>query len=112
MDPAITADGHTSESRSAESWLLIDAPEISDAEYDRLFRELQALKARVRVGASRHALTKHTHKRTSGARPSARVRHGSALLRGRSDQVGHGGGLGNVDGVTSRDFDDCGSCAR
>jgi len=25
------------------------------------------LKARVRVGASRHALTKHTHKRTSGA---------------------------------------------
>jgi DNA ligase (NAD+) len=54
---------------------VLDAPEISDAEYDRLFRELQALEAAhpdlaspdsptQRVGAvATGALPKYTHKR-------------------------------------------------
>ena len=54
---------------------MLDAPEISDAEYDRLFRELQALEAAhpelrtpdsptQRVGAApATALAKHTHRR-------------------------------------------------
>ena len=31
--------------RANHAYYLLDAPEISDAEYDRLFRELQALEA-------------------------------------------------------------------
>ena len=54
---------------------MLDAPEISDAEYDRLFRELQALEAAhpelrtpdsptQRIGAEpATALRKHTHRR-------------------------------------------------
>jgi len=31
--------------RANNAYYVLDAPEISDAEYDRLFRELQALEA-------------------------------------------------------------------
>src|ERR671912_1730807 len=61
--------------RANTAYYVNDAPEISDAEYDRLFRELQALEAAhpelqspdsptLRVGAiATGALPKHTHKR-------------------------------------------------
>lgn len=61
--------------RANRAYYELDAPEISDAEYDRLFRELQALEAAhpdlqqpdsptQRVGgAPASALTKHTHRR-------------------------------------------------
>src|SRR5919107_1168315 len=61
--------------RANHAYYIMDAPEISDAEYDRLFRELQALEAAhpelqssdsptVRVGAiAATAFAKHTHRR-------------------------------------------------
>ena len=61
--------------RANNAYYVHDAPEISDAEYDRLFRELQALEAEhpdlqspdsptQRVGAiTSSALAKYTHKR-------------------------------------------------
>jgi DNA ligase (NAD+) len=61
--------------RANNAYYVLDAPEISDAEYDRLFRELQALEAAhpelqspdsptQRVGAiTTGALPKYTHKR-------------------------------------------------
>src|SRR5919199_363078 len=61
--------------RANHAHYVLDAPEISDAEYDRLFRELQALEAAhpelqspdsptQRVGAiATTALAKHTHRR-------------------------------------------------
>ena len=61
--------------RANTAYYVNDAPEISDAEYDRLFRELQALEAAhpelqapdsptQRVGAiATGALPKHTHRR-------------------------------------------------
>ncbi len=61
--------------RANRAYYVLDAPEISDAEYDRLFRELQALEAEhpelqspdsptQRVGAiASTALAKHTHQR-------------------------------------------------
>jgi DNA ligase (NAD+) len=61
--------------RANHAYYVLDAPEISDAEYDRLFRELQALEAEhpelrspdsptQRVGAPiASALTKVTHRR-------------------------------------------------
>ena len=61
--------------RANHAYYVNDAPEISDAEYDRLFRELQALEAEhpelqvadsptQRVGAiATTALAKHTHRR-------------------------------------------------
>ncbi len=61
--------------RANYAYYVLDAPEISDAEYDRLFRELQALEAEhpdvfspdsptQRVGAPvASALAKYTHKR-------------------------------------------------
>lgn len=61
--------------RANRAYYVLDAPEISDAEYDRLFRELQALEAAhpelrsadsptARVGATpASALEKHTHAR-------------------------------------------------
>jgi DNA ligase (NAD+) len=61
--------------RANHAYYVRDAPEISDAEYDRLFRELQALEAQhpelqnpdsptQRVGAiAATALAKHTHQR-------------------------------------------------
>jgi DNA ligase (NAD+) len=61
--------------RANHAYYVNDAPEISDAEYDRLFRELQALEAAhpelqspdsptLRVGAiTTGALAKHTHRR-------------------------------------------------
>ena len=61
--------------RANNAYYVLDAPEISDAEYDRLFRELQALEAAhpelqsadsptLRVGAiATTALAKHTHRR-------------------------------------------------
>jgi DNA ligase (NAD+) len=61
--------------RANNAYYVLDAPEISDAEYDRLFRELQALEEAYpdlqspdsptqRVGAvTTGALPKHTHKR-------------------------------------------------
>src|SRR4051812_22722049 len=61
--------------RANNAYYILDAPEISDAEYDRLFRELQALEAAhpelqspdsptQRVGAiTTGALPKYTHKR-------------------------------------------------
>ncbi|MGH7578619.1 MAG: NAD-dependent DNA ligase LigA [Gemmatimonadales bacterium] len=61
--------------RANYAYYVLDAPEISDAEYDRLFRELQALEAAhpeilspdsptQRVGAAiASALAKYTHKR-------------------------------------------------
>jgi len=61
--------------RANHAYYVNDAPEISDAEYDRLFRELQALEAAhpelqspdsptLRVGAiATGALAKHTHRR-------------------------------------------------
>jgi DNA ligase (NAD+) len=61
--------------RANTAYYVNDAPEISDAEYDRLFRELQALEAEhpelqspdsptQRVGAiATTALAKHTHRR-------------------------------------------------
>jgi DNA ligase (NAD+) len=61
--------------RANHAYYVNDAPEISDAEYDRLFRELQALEAAhpelctpdsptLRVGAiATTALAKHTHRR-------------------------------------------------
>jgi DNA ligase (NAD+) len=59
--------------RAIHAYYVLDAPEMSDAEYDRLFRELQSLEAEhpelrtadsptQRVGAEpAGALTKHTH---------------------------------------------------
>jgi DNA ligase (NAD+) len=59
--------------RAIHAYYVLDAPEMSDAEYDRLFRELQSLEAQdpalrtadsptQRVGAEpAAALTKHTH---------------------------------------------------
>jgi DNA ligase (NAD+) len=61
--------------RANRAYYVNDAPEISDAEYDRLFRELQALEAQhpelqspdsptQRIGAvAATALAKHTHRR-------------------------------------------------
>src|SRR6185295_16257921 len=61
--------------RANHAYYVNDAPEISDAEYDRLFRELQALEAEhpelqspdsptQRVGAApATALAKYTHRR-------------------------------------------------
>jgi DNA ligase (NAD+) len=61
--------------RANQAYYVKDAPEISDAEYDRLFRELQALEAEhpdlqspdsptQRVGAvAATSLPKHTHRR-------------------------------------------------
>ena len=61
--------------RANHAYYVLDAPEISDAEYDRLFRELQALEAEhpelqspdsptQRVGAvTPTAFEKHTHRR-------------------------------------------------
>lgn len=61
--------------RANRAYYVLDAPEISDAEYDRLFRELQALEAEhphlrtpdsptVRIGAApASALEKYTHAR-------------------------------------------------
>src|SRR4051794_26046709 len=61
--------------RANNAYYVLDAPEISDAEYDRLFRELQALEAEhpdlqspdsptQRVGAvAATSLAKHTHRR-------------------------------------------------
>ncbi|HEV7518868.1 MAG TPA: NAD-dependent DNA ligase LigA, partial [Thermoanaerobaculia bacterium] len=61
--------------RANNAYYILDAPEIPDAEYDRLFRELQALEAAhpdlqspdsptQRVGATAAtALAKHTHQR-------------------------------------------------
>src|SRR4051812_46414438 len=61
--------------RANTAYYVLDAPEISDAEYDRLFRELQALEAEhpelqtadrptQRVGAvATTTLAKHTHRR-------------------------------------------------
>jgi len=61
--------------RANHAYYVLDAPEISDAEYDRLLRELQALEAAhprlrtpdsptQRVGAEpASALVKHTHQR-------------------------------------------------
>jgi DNA ligase (NAD+) len=61
--------------RANTAYYVLDAPEISDAEYDRLFRELQALEAEhpelqapdsptQRVGAvAATGLAKHTHRR-------------------------------------------------
>ncbi|HEX2249857.1 MAG TPA: hypothetical protein VHH32_05875, partial [Gemmatimonadales bacterium] len=61
--------------RANHAYYVLDAPEISDAEYDRLFRELQALEAKhpelqspdsptQRVGAvAPTAFSKHTHRR-------------------------------------------------
>jgi DNA ligase (NAD+) len=61
--------------RANHAYYVLDAPEISDAEYDRLFRELQALEAAhpdlrtpdsptQRVGAAvASALAKYTHRR-------------------------------------------------
>ncbi len=60
--------------RANHAYYVLDAPEISDAEYDRLFRELQALEAEhpalrtadsptQRIGAEpASALAKHTHR--------------------------------------------------
>ena len=51
---------------SLRSGQALDAPEISEAEYDRLFRGLQALEtAHPRTPEPRqpHALPKHTHRR-------------------------------------------------
>ena len=59
--------------RANHQYYVLDAPEISDAEYDRLFRELQQLEAThaelrtpdsptLRVGAPPQSqLAKHTH---------------------------------------------------
>jgi DNA ligase (NAD+) len=59
--------------RAIHAYYVLDAPEMSDAEYDRLFRELQSLEAEdprlqtpdsptLRVGAEpASALAKHTH---------------------------------------------------
>ena len=59
--------------RAIHAYYVLDAPEMSDAEYDRLFRELQALEAEhpelrapdsptLRVGAEpATSLAKHTH---------------------------------------------------
>jgi DNA ligase (NAD+) len=61
--------------RGNNAYYVNDAPEITDAEYDRLFRELQALEAKhpelqspdsptQRVGAvNPTAFSKHTHPR-------------------------------------------------
>src|SRR3954464_16043265 len=61
--------------RANHAYYVLDSPEITDAEYDRLFRELQALEAQhpelqspdsptQRVGAiAATALAKHTHQR-------------------------------------------------
>ncbi|MEK6597480.1 MAG: NAD-dependent DNA ligase LigA, partial [Gemmatimonadota bacterium] len=61
--------------RANRAYYELDAPEISDAEYDRMFRELQALEAEhpelqrpdsptLRVGgAPAESLRKHTHAR-------------------------------------------------
>ena len=62
--------------RANNAYYILDAPEIPDAEYDKLFRELQALEAAhpdlaspdsptQRVGGTAaSALTKHTHQRS------------------------------------------------
>jgi len=59
--------------RAIHAYYVLDAPEMSDAEYDLLFRELQALEAEhpelrtadsptLRVGAEPvTSLVKHTH---------------------------------------------------
>src|SRR5215218_3614890 len=61
--------------RANNAYYVLDSPEISDAEYDRLFRELQALESEhpelqspdsptQRVGAvAATALAKHSHRR-------------------------------------------------
>jgi DNA ligase (NAD+) len=61
--------------RANNAYYILDAPEIPDAEYDRLFRELQALEAAhpdlaspdsptQRVGGTAaSSLAKHTHQR-------------------------------------------------
>jgi DNA ligase (NAD+) len=76
MSPAETAARLREQiERANHAYYVLDAPEISDAEYDRLFRELQALEAEhpelctpdsptQRVGAEVvGTLAKHTHRR-------------------------------------------------
>jgi DNA ligase (NAD+) len=64
--------------RANHAYYVLDAPEISDAEYDRLFRELQQLEA------EHPALrTPDSPTRRVGAAPAsalARVRHGRPML--------------------------------
>src|ERR671911_2083169 len=69
--------------RANTAYYVNDAPEISDAEFDRMFRELQALEAAhpelvapdsptQRVGATpATALAKHTHLRPMLSLPNA-----------------------------------------
>jgi DNA ligase (NAD+) len=69
--------------RANNAYYILDAPEIPDAEYDRLFRELQALETAhpdlaspdsptQRVGAvTTGALPKHTHQRPMLSLPNA-----------------------------------------
>ncbi len=71
--PARAAELRRILSRAIHAYYVLDAPELSDAEYDRLFRELQELEAAdpalrtpdsptLRVGAEpATSLVKHTH---------------------------------------------------
>lgn len=64
--------------RANQAYYVLDAPEISDAEYDRLFRELQALEQ-----AHPDLHTPDSPTQRVGATPSgqlAKVQHGRPML--------------------------------
>ena len=80
--------------RANHAYYVLDAPEISDAEYDRLFRELQALEAAhpelqspdsptQRVGAAvASALAKYTHRRPDALARQRLLRRGAGRVGG------------------------------
>jgi hypothetical protein len=91
--------------RANTAYYVLDAPEISDAEYDRLFRELQALQARPsRAAESRHPhpagrgrrrqLAGQVHPPPSHARIGQRVHRRGASPLGRTEREAGRNGAG------------------
>ena len=89
--------------RANHQYYIQDAPELSDQEYDRLFRELRALEAEYpelitpdsptqRVGAEpASALAKHTHRRPMLSLANAFSAEELAAWEERNARINHYG---------------------
>jgi DNA ligase (NAD+) len=86
----------------AHRYYVLDAPEIPDAEYDRLFRELQALEA-----AHPELLTPDSPTQRVGAKPLdhfASVRHAVPMLSIRTETDTEASGAQNFDARVRREL--------
>jgi DNA ligase (NAD+) len=101
-DPQAVAELRRQLHHHAHAYYVLDAPEVPDAEYDRLFRELQAIEA-----AHPELLTPDSPTQRVGGKPLeqfASVRHAVPMLSIRTETDTEASGARNFDARVRREL--------